>query len=503
MSSNSWLNPTEAKLCQSLAKLAFCNPFLPERIKLEQEILDEAYQDHGSFWHARTLPLANPNIQHIQAKANQLANRLRKRIDEKGLPPQKILASYHDMITLLLYQQYEPKFQTLLDEKRNGKVIWFRAFQKDYHHFLGPLPQNDALLPPEILFACFFQIRRAFHYIFTCIFGSSLVIAKLRARIWQSIFTFDMRRYRLGLYERMGDITTLVTGPSGTGKELVASCIGHTRYIPFHQETLLFEENYLDAFSAVNLSALSPTLLESELFGHKRGAFTGAIADRTGWLESCPKLGVVFLDEIGELDPGIQVKLLRVLQDRHFQRLGETMPRRFHGKIVAATNRDLAEEIDAFRFRHDLYYRLCADQINTPSLASQLEDHPDELERLVRHIANAIAGSKIGASLTDQAVSWIRDQLPAHYAWPGNFRELEQCVRNILIHGSYQPSHKRAAATDFWEQAKQGNLTADALLQRYCKLVYQKHGSYLAAAKALEVDRRTVKAKVDALHDET
>ena len=104
-------------------------------------------------------------------------------------------------------------------------------------------------------------------------------------------------------------------------------------------------------------------MIESELFGHRRGAFTGAVEDRSGWLETCGPHGAVFLDEIGELDAAIQVKLLRVLQSRTFQRIGETKPRRFEGKVIAATNRDLDEEIGAGRFRSDLYYRLCADVV--------------------------------------------------------------------------------------------------------------------------------------------
>src|SRR4030095_10303350 len=120
-------------------------------------------------------------------------------------------------------------------------------------------------------------------------------------------------------------------------------------------------EVYAGPFYALNPSALSPTLIESELFGHRRGAFTGAVQDRAGWLEVCPATGTVFLDEIGELDPAIQVKLLRVLQSRTFQRLGDTRDRPFLRKLIAATNRDLGREMAAGEFRKDFYYRLCSD----------------------------------------------------------------------------------------------------------------------------------------------
>src|SRR5690606_29799135 len=127
--------------------------------------------------------------------------------------------------------------------------------------------------------------------------------------------------------------------------ELVARAIGLSRFIPFDPKTQRFAEDFAGSFFPLNLSALSATLVESELFGHCRGAFTGALQDRAGWLEVCPHYGTVFLDEIGEVDPQVQVKLLRVLQERTFNRIGETDARRFSGKIIAATNRDLATEM--------------------------------------------------------------------------------------------------------------------------------------------------------------
>src|SRR5205807_3458271 len=135
---------------------------------------------------------------------------------------------------------------------------------------------------------------------------------------------------------------------------------------------LAFEADGEQAFFPINISALSPTLVESELFGHRRGAFTGAIADRKGWLETCPASGSVFLDELGDLDPEIQVKLLRVIETRTFHPVGDTASRQFQGKLIAATNRNLAADIPKGRFREDLYYRLCSDQIATPSLAEQV-----------------------------------------------------------------------------------------------------------------------------------
>src|SRR6202043_2839283 len=172
----------------------------------------------------------------------------------------------------------------------------------------------------------------AFDQIFRDIIGGSLPAARLRASIWQSVFTHDMRRYRRTLYSRMGEFATLITGPSGTGKELAARAIAESRYVPFDEQRLAFASDDAESFFPINISALSPTLVESELFGHRRGAFTGAVADRKGWLETCPEAGSVFLDELGDLDPAIQVKLLRVIETRTFHPVGDTASKHFEGK---------------------------------------------------------------------------------------------------------------------------------------------------------------------------
>jgi transcriptional regulator with PAS, ATPase and Fis domain len=363
---------------------------------------------------------------------------------------------------------------------------------------MGPLGERGAGVEPAHLFACFFQVRRAFQSIFHHIVGGSMPTARLRAAIWQSIFTRDMARYRRSLYARMADVTTLVTGPSGTGKELVAQSIGHSRYIPFDEAKRSFTEDHEASFFPLNLSALSPTLIESELFGHRRGSFTGAVDDRIGWLEACPALGTVFLDEIGEVDPAIQVKLLRVLQSRLFQPLGATEDRRFAGKIIAATNRDPATEMREGRMREDLYYRLCSDLVTTPTLAAQLADSPAELENLVLFLARRTVGDPEAEPLRDEVVDWIRDELGDSYPWPGNVRELEQCVRNVMIRGHYRPQPSRSdPIRELASAFETGDLTAEELLRSYITRVYARTGTYLETARRLGLDRRTVKARID------
>ncbi|MGC4071103.1 MAG: sigma 54-interacting transcriptional regulator [Nibricoccus sp.] len=323
-------------------------------------------------------------------------------------------------------------------------------------------------------------------------------MARLRAEIWQSIFTHDLRRYRRGLFLRLGDFATLITGPSGTGKELVARALAFSRYIPYEPKRGGFGRDFAHGFFALNLAALSPTLIESELFGHKRGAFTGALADRAGWMAECPPTGAVFLDEIGETDTGIQVKLLRVLQARTFQPLGGTESQRFEGKIIAATNRDLPAEIRAGRFREDFYYRLCSDQIATPALREQLDASPGDLETMVRHIAGRMLGGREAEAFTEDSVQWIEKNLGDDYAWPGNFRELEQCVRNLILRGEYRPAGPlvRGGADDWNAVIEGGALTAEELMRRYTRIVFDQAGTIEETARRLDLDRRTVKARL-------
>ncbi len=497
-----FLRSEEKAFAGAISRLAYCNPFLPERIACEREALGEDFVPLSSVWSVQPDGRKhNPNVNRLGQRTTDLADGLRSRLTQQVKMKAEERELYEDLVLYLLYFRYEDDYKAIITEKAGGgRVRFFSKFVRDAQHYLG-LPGAGAPSTAEIahLFAVFFQIRRAFYHTFNYIVGASAPAARLRAAVWQSIFTHDFRRYRRTLYQRMRDVTTLVTGPSGTGKELVARAIGLSRYVPFDTGNGSFVSDTADAFLPLNLSALSPTLIESELFGSRKGAFTGALQDRSGWLEVCPPLGTVFLDEIGELDGSIQVKLLRVLETREFQRLGETTSRKFQGKVIAATNRDLAREMKGGRFREDLYYRLCSDLIVTPSLREQLADSPEELRNLVLFIAQRIAGPEEAEKLVGEVELWIEGHLERDYPWPGNVRELEQCVRNILIRNEYRAP--RTPSQDprrgLVEALSAGELTADELLTRYCTLVYAQTGNYQETARRLALDRRTVKSKID------
>jgi transcriptional regulator with AAA-type ATPase domain len=528
----SLLSSAEWRSAEAIAGIGYCNPFLPERVDLECRALGRRYVQVGPV--IRPRPGARveelfPNIPALHERARDLVEAIRTRLMEGAPATSTELVVYEDLALYTLYARYMNSLDGLVIGSMDGAdhghpVPFWREFEADFSRLLR-LPDRD--LPsghdPAILFAGFYQIERAFTHIFRQIVGGSMPAARLRAAAWQSIFTHDMRRYLRALHRSMSDIPTLIVGPSGSGKELIARAIGLSGYIRFDPGSRCFDQGDSALFVPLNLSALAPTLIESELFGHKKGAFTGALADRDGWRKGRSKCGAVFLDEIGELEGAIQVKLLRVLESRQFQRLGDTGTLDFEGKIIAATNRDLAAEIQAGRFRNDLYYRLCADQVVTPSLAEQLADRPEDLPELVRFIAGRVLFKQTDESdesplgpasegglageverLVVEVVAWIDRELGREYAWPGNFRELGQCVRNVMIRGSYYPAKAAQGRGAFGPleelvgQVLGVELKADELLGRYYALAYHRsHENYMAAARLLGVDWRVVKSRLD------
>ncbi|MFO0788836.1 MAG: sigma 54-interacting transcriptional regulator [Pirellulales bacterium] len=494
----------DVRYLETVVQVAFANPFSPDRIALEREALGKEFESGSApVWSRTQLEVHDTNLIRLASQAAVVVESARTALAAGQRAAKSELLLYEDAALYVLYDRFRADFQSAVTPALAGdapaKMVFWPKFKRAFEHYFVipecPLPNN---YDPAHIFAGFFQVRRAFHHIFEYIVGQSKPTARLRAAVWQSIFTHNLRRYRRSLYGRMSEITTLISGPSGTGKELVARAVGLSRYIPFDEKSSRFVDDFLGSFHAVNVSALSPTLVESELFGHAKGSFTGATADRRGWLEQCGPLGTVFLDEIGELDPTIQVKMLRVVQARLFSRVGDTQLRPFCGKLIAATNRDLAEEMHAGRFREDLYYRLCSDLITTVPLREQLADTPTDLHELVMFTAERTAGDD-AEELAREVEQWIESKLGVNYEWPGNIRELEQCVRNCLVRGEYHPTRRQAAvdpARRWFEEAERGTLSADELLTHYCRWVHRQLGTFEATANRVGLDRRTVKRRV-------
>lgn len=287
------------------------------------------------------------------------------------------------------------------------------------------------------------------------------------------------------------ETTVLVRGESGTGKELIAQAL--------HYEGV----RGAGPFVPVNCGAIPGELLESELFGHEKGAFTHAIRTRLGRFELANG-GTVFLDEISEMSPMLQVKLLRVLQEKEFERIGGTKTISSDFRVIAATNRDLEEEVQAGRFREDLYYRLNVIPIKAPPLRERLQDIPLLVEHFIARF-NRLRKRKI-KGVTDEVMARL-----AGYAWPGNVRELENTLeRMVILAGSDTlsvvdlPERLLEAGVDTVERVEelpeQGFFLNDVLADFEKRLILQALGQTdwvkNRAAKLLNVNRTTLIEKM-------
>jgi DNA-binding NtrC family response regulator len=278
--------------------------------------------------------------------------------------------------------------------------------------------------------------------------------------------------------------TVLVQGESGTGKELVARAIH-------------FSGDRGDRpFVAVSCAALAETLLESELFGHEKGSFTGAVAQRKGKFELADG-GTLFLDEIGDISPKLQVDLLRVLQERRFFRVGGTEEISVDVRVIAATHRDLAADVREGRFRDDLYYRLNVINIRIPPLRERIEDVPllaqEFLDRLAHELGRAVSG------ISEEALRLLMD-----HAWPGNVRELENAVERALVTcksgvlGAEDFAFlSRPAGTPGEGAPLPAGLTLQEMEKEYVAATLARlQGNVKAAAEALGIDRSTLYEKI-------
>lgn len=268
--------------------------------------------------------------------------------------------------------------------------------------------------------------------------------------------------------------TVLITGESGTGKEILARCIH--RNSPRCQRV----------FAAVNCASLSPALIESELFGHERGAFTGAVGQHLGRFERAHG-GTLFLDEIGELDAPLQAKLLRVLQEKTFERVGGSRQITTDVRVIAATNRDLPQQIADGKFRRDLYYRLNTFPIDVPPL----RDRPSDIRRLARHFLERSSRElgKTGLALSPQA-----ENVLLAYAWPGNVRELENTMQRlaILCDGLIEPDDLPITAAG----PSRPVLFKDIERQAIEKALEQNLGNRTKTAKQLGISLRTLQYRL-------
>ncbi|RAL20863.1 Fis family transcriptional regulator [Lujinxingia litoralis] len=478
-----------------VAQAAFANPFSQERVRQDRRLAATLGEDLGG-----EAPL-EAALRAVRRELDRLWP-----LDLRGLGGEE-----RQLVEVALlfdtFHVFVPEFDALVARQLEaGAQPVSAGFGREVARRL--VERGMAEERAERFVGIFFQMRRTFLLARERLRGESPSMGRLRERLWQNVFTDDMVRYEGQLWDRMEDFSVFLVGPTGSGKGAAAAVLGASSWIPFDAQSGRFAQSFTELFVPLNLSQFPESLIESELFGHRKGAFTGAIEHHEGVFGRCARHGVIFLDELGEASVPVQIKLLRVLQERVFVPVGDHQERRFEGRVVAATNQDIGELRRSGRFRDDFYYRLCTDVIEVPSLATRLEEAPGELEVLVAHMVEGVLGRADEAS-SRRVVASLRDSPGGSYGWPGNVRELEQAVRRVLLGRSYRGDVHPGERVDEWAKALSpqelalvrevgaGALELRELQARYCQLLYRRHGTYEEVARRAGIDRRTARRYIE------
>ena len=470
--------PADKDFCRAVAAAAFTNPFSDSFRQLTDSIVGDEQ---------------SPTLRQ-EAFARAIIARADK-FTAAGCAdfPSFAAADRETMRRFFLYEIYQRFYQELdalvVEQERAGDSSLKVRFAREAlaHLEMRGFDRQEAVR----VFAIFYQIRRAHHFIVRGLKGRSECMMNFRRNLWTSVFTHDIGWYERRLWNRMEDFSTLLLGETGTGKGTAAAALGRSGFIPFDDHRCVFTESFAASFISLNLSQYPETLIESELFGHRKGAFTGAVEAHQGIFSRCSAHGAIFLDEIGDVSPPVQIKLLQILQERVFTPVGSHERLRFQGRVIAATHRPVHELRSRGLFREDFYYRLCSDTITVPTLRERFRQDPMEREDLLEHVLSRIVGAP-----EPELAELVRRTLPEEYEWPGNVREFEQAIRRILITQHYSPasgSEPTDALDRLLSQVKEGALDAEQLLSGYCRLLYERSRNFEAVARQTRLDRRTVK----------
>ncbi|UCG10995.1 MAG: sigma-54-dependent Fis family transcriptional regulator [Deltaproteobacteria bacterium] len=482
------LTAEEREFFSMVSQAVFTNPFTDERVNLDAKIT-------GMPSKVTELARIEKLREVVGKKVQQLETEGRGNIN---------LFSGHDRLLVEtsflfdFFHQFLEKFdQFILDQIDTGDKPLTVPFTRQAFSHLNRRGFSDEAA--RRYFELTFQLRRAYFFIDRSLVGRSSSMKELRRKLWNNVFTHDLNLYNNYLWDRMEDFSTLVLGETGTGKGAAAAAIGRSGFIPFDEKKVRFVESFTRSFLALNLSQFPENLIESELFGHKKGAFTGAVEDYEGVFDRCSPNGAIFLDEIGEVSIPVQIKLLQVLQERVFSSVGSHDKHRFNGRVIAATNRPIDELRREKMMRHDFYYRLCSDIITVPPLRQRIREDGTELDDLLALLVERMVGQP-SPDVARMVRTVVERSLGKDYPWPGNVRELEQCVRSVLLNQRYE-GEREASTPDLCSRLVQGiqngNMEMQQLLAGYCYLLYQRHGTYEEVARRLKLDRRTAKKYVD------
>jgi hypothetical protein len=492
MASQFRLNPEEKDFFSLVNQAVLANPFSDERAETELKIV-------GLFPGVPLNELIKKVVAEVRGRLLKFEQQGKCNLNKFSGKDRQILMS-----TCLfdLFYSFVGEFDQLIQEQikageRSVKVKFADDVFSFFYH--RGFDHKDALQ----FLALFYQLRRAYFFIHHSLSGRSPCMKKLRESLWNKVFTYDIDLYTRYLWNRMEDFSTLILGETGTGKGAAAMAIGKSGFIPFDEKNGCFSESFISSFVSLNLSQFSENLIESELFGHKKGAFTGAVSDHEGVFDQCSPHGAIFLDEIGEVSIPVQIKLLKVLEERVYIPVGSYDERRFQGRVIAATNRAVNRIQGKGVLRDDFFYRLCSDIILVPPLRQRIEEDPSELDDLLEISIERITGEP-SAELVELTKKTIVAELGTNYPWPGNVRELAQCVRRILLNRSYG-KHPRETCTDsktyypsqLAKEMETGSVDAKNLLKGYCRYLHDKFGTLIEVGRRTGLDTRTVKKYID------
>jgi DNA-binding NtrC family response regulator len=468
-----------------VSEAAFENPFGNRRLHLDAEIAASA--GDAPEWRERMLQRVGARLRALSGQGP---------LDVRGFAGADRELVEHSLL-FETFHRFVLDLDQLIERQAESRDAPLRA--EFAPEFIGAL--TKAGLEPSHarrMLELFYQMRRAFYFIASGLVGRSRAMRSLREQLWETVFTRDIRRYERHLWNRMEDFSTILVGETGTGKGAAAAAIGRSGFIAFDERKTAFAYGFHESFVPIHLNEFPETLFESEIFGHKKGSFTGAVDHYAGALARCRPYGTVFFDEIGEATLPVQVKLLRVLQERVYCAVGSREPIRFHGRILAATHQPLAKLRAEHAMRDDFYYRLSSNVIEVPPLRVRVAEEPSELRGLVEHLCARITGSASEELSGEVCVAITRD-LGQAYAFPGNVRELEQCVRRVLMTGRCAADEQLGAVdhTALTRGLQAGSLSAEALVAGYCAMLYARNPSYVEVARTTGLDRRTVKKFVE------
>jgi DNA-binding NtrC family response regulator len=484
MRSNRKLGAEDRGFFDLVHRAILSNPFSDERVDIELEIGGRVPGGSKLERVYRTIQTVEDRLARLEQNSAEDLNRFSS--DDRALIRSALL--------FVFFYKYRKKFdQLIVDQLAAGASPVKVPFAGSA---IARLKKWG--FDPAYTFALCYQLRRAYFFIDRELVGTSSAMKDLRLNLWNNVFTHNIELYDRYLWNRMEDFSTLILGETGTGKGTAAMAIGRSGFIPYDEGRNCFIESFTRSFVSLNLSQFPETLIESELFGHKKGAFTGAVEDHTGVFARCSPYGSILLDEIGEISIPIQIKLLQVLQDREFYPVGSHEMGRFQGRVIAATNKSLEDIRDKHIFRDDFYYRLCSDVVIVPPLRTRIREDPSELDQLLAKVIARMVGQP-SAELTTMVHTAIDRQLGPDYPWPGNVRELEQSVRRILLKRSYEGDDKAISPdlrTRLVEGIARGDIDAQGLMTGYCYLLYQRHGTFEEVARRTRLDRRTVKKHI-------